>query len=54
MQCFDRTHHEMAGSVVFVTVGTTKFTALMEAVDKEEVQAALAAKGFKRLLVQTG
>ncbi len=39
---------------MFATVGTTKFTALMETLDKEEVQAALAAKGFKRLLVQTG
>lgn len=39
---------------VFATVGTTKFTALMETLDKEDVQAALAAKGYKRLLVQTG
>mmetsp|Transcript_51837 Transcript_51837/g.121728 ORF Transcript_51837/g.121728 Transcript_51837/m.121728 type:complete len:171 (+) Transcript_51837:181-693(+) len=44
----------MAGSMVFATVGTTKFTGLMQTLDKEEVQAALAAKGFKRLLIQTG
>mmetsp|Transcript_53934 Transcript_53934/g.110021 ORF Transcript_53934/g.110021 Transcript_53934/m.110021 type:complete len:169 (+) Transcript_53934:217-723(+) len=40
--------------MVFATVGTTKFTALMETLDKEEVQAALHARGFRRLVIQYG
>ena len=42
------------GGTVFVTVGTTRFDALVEAVDSEEVAAALAGKGYARLVVQLG
>ncbi len=38
----------------FVTVGTTKFEALVETVDSEPVLAALRAHGFERVLVQYG
>jgi beta-1,4-N-acetylglucosaminyltransferase len=38
----------------FVTVGTTKFDALVETVDSEPVLSALRAKGFDRVLVQYG
>lgn len=39
---------------VFVTVGTTKFDALIQAVDQLEVVLALAAQGFDKLTLQIG
>ena len=41
-----------SGGTAFVTVGTTKFDALMAAVDDPRVAAALAARGFGRLVMQ--
>ena len=38
----------------FVTVGTTKFEALVEAADSAPVLRALAKKGFERLVIQYG
>lgn len=43
-----------AGPTVFVTVGTTKFDALIRAVDNPALVAALAARGYRRLVVQVG
>ena len=43
----------MSGTV-FVTVGTTKFDALIQAVDRAEIAAALTAKGYSRLVIQKG
>ncbi|CAL5035979.1 unnamed protein product [Urochloa decumbens] len=40
--------------MVFVTVGTTCFDALVKAVDSEEVKEALLHKGYTELLVQMG
>lgn len=40
------------GSGVFVTVGTTKFDALVEAVDSIEVAEALIARGYRTLTIQ--
>ncbi|XP_074277045.1 uncharacterized protein LOC141600699 [Silene latifolia] len=40
--------------VVFVTVGTTLFDALVRAVDTEEVKRELYAKGYTHLLIQIG
>ncbi len=40
------------GGTVFVTVGTTKFDALVAAVDDPRVAAALVARGFRRLIMQ--
>nr|CAD1839292.1 unnamed protein product [Ananas comosus var. bracteatus] len=40
--------------IVFVTVGTTCFNALVEAVDSEKVKEALWRKGFTHLLIQMG
>ncbi|OAY69217.1 UDP-N-acetylglucosamine transferase subunit ALG [Ananas comosus] len=40
--------------IVFVTVGTTCFDALVEAVDSEKVKEALWRKGFTHLLIQMG
>jgi len=40
--------------VVFVTVGTTCFDALVKAVDFEEVKEALLRKGYTDLLIQMG
>lgn len=40
--------------VVFVTVGTTSFDALVRAVDAEDLQAALLARGFTSLVIQIG
>ncbi|KAL1320620.1 hypothetical protein HN51_065291 [Arachis hypogaea] len=40
--------------VVFVTVGTTRFDALVSAVDSENVRKVLAAKGYTHLLIQLG
>ena len=39
---------------VFVTVGTTEFDALIEAVDSDAAHAALAALGYTRVLFQVG
>ncbi|WIA23306.1 hypothetical protein OEZ85_000073 [Tetradesmus obliquus] len=39
---------------VFVTVGTSKFEALIRAVDRPEFAAALAAKDYTRLIIQKG
>ncbi|XP_027338886.1 UDP-N-acetylglucosamine transferase subunit ALG13 homolog [Abrus precatorius] len=40
--------------VVFVTVGTTCFDALVRAVDSNDVKQALFAKGYTHLLIQMG
>lgn len=40
--------------VVFVTVGTTCFDALVRAVDQQEVRQELLAKGYTHLLIQMG
>lgn len=40
--------------VVFLTVGTTCFDALVRAVDSENVKKELLAKGYTHLLVQMG
>lgn len=40
--------------VVFVTVGTTLFDALVKAVDTPEVKQELYAKGYTHLLIQIG
>jgi beta-1,4-N-acetylglucosaminyltransferase len=42
------------GPVVFVTVGTTKFDALIEAVDDPALADVLVSKGYSRLVVQVG
>mmetsp|Transcript_28523 Transcript_28523/g.62781 ORF Transcript_28523/g.62781 Transcript_28523/m.62781 type:complete len:185 (-) Transcript_28523:1017-1571(-) len=39
---------------VFVTVGTTKFDALIKAVDNQELADVLAKKGYTKLVVQRG
>lgn len=39
---------------VFVTVGTTKFDMLIEAVDDPAVASALAARGYTHLIMQIG
>ena len=39
---------------VFVTVGTTKFDVLIQAVDTTEVANALVSKGYSKLVVQKG
>ena len=39
---------------VFVTVGTTKFDALIEAVDTNEVADTLVSKGYSQLVIQKG
>ena len=38
----------------FVTVGTTRFDALVEAVDSPSFESALLSRGFTRLVVQAG
>ncbi|XP_043723347.1 UDP-N-acetylglucosamine transferase subunit ALG13 homolog [Telopea speciosissima] len=40
--------------IVFVTVGTTCFDALVRAVDSEEVKEELLKKGYTHLLIQMG
>ncbi|XP_061368345.1 uncharacterized protein LOC133311336 isoform X1 [Gastrolobium bilobum] len=40
--------------VVFVTVGTTCFDALVRAVDSQNVKEELVAKGYTHLLIQMG
>lgn len=42
----------MPAKSVFVTVGTTKFDALIAAVDTEAVGKALLAKGYTELIMQ--
>ncbi|CAN0202704.1 unnamed protein product, partial [Ectocarpus sp. 13 AM-2016] len=42
------------GKHVFVTVGTTKFDSLVQAVDNAVVLSTLCSKGFKSLTVQIG
>ncbi|RLM66502.1 hypothetical protein C2845_PM16G03670 [Panicum miliaceum] len=52
-----RTGEEMGSRerrVVFVTVGTTCFDALVKAVDSDEVKEALLHKGYTDLLIQMG
>lgn len=45
---------EQPKRVVFVTVGTTCFDALVRAVDRQEVKQELLAKGYTHLLIQMG
>lgn len=40
--------------MVFVTVGTTCFDALVKAVDSEEMKESLLQKGYTDLLIQMG
>jgi beta-1,4-N-acetylglucosaminyltransferase len=40
--------------MVFVTVGTTCFDALVQAVDSEQVKEALLQKGYTNLVIQMG
>lgn len=40
--------------MVFVTVGTTCFDALVRAVDTEQVKQILYARGYTHLLIQMG
>lgn len=40
--------------LVFVTVGSTKFDALVQATVSEPVLTALHAKGFERVILQRG
>lgn len=40
--------------IVFVTVGTTSFDALVRAVDTREVREALFRKGYADLVIQMG
>lgn len=40
------------GGTVFVTVGTTKFDALIAAVDDLAVAGALVARGYRKLVMQ--
>ncbi|CAN0466630.1 unnamed protein product, partial [Ectocarpus sp. 8 AP-2014] len=42
------------GKHVFVTVGTTKFDSLVQAVDNAVVLSNLCSKGFTSLTVQIG
>lgn len=42
----------MKGGTVFVTVGTTKFDALIAAIDDPRVADALVARGYGKLLLQ--
>ncbi len=44
----------MEKKTCFVTVGTTKFEALIEAMDSDPVLEALESRGFSRVLVQFG
>lgn len=49
----DGTHHDDKG-VVFVTVGTTSFDALVKAVNAAEVRKELYKKGYTNIIVQMG
>jgi hypothetical protein len=51
---FNKMGGEKTKRVVFVTVGTTCFDALVKAVDSETVQKELLAKGYTHLLIQMG
>lgn len=42
------------GKHVFVTVGTTRFDALIEAVDRPAILSGLLSRGFTSLTVQIG
>ena len=42
------------GKHVFVTVGTTKFDPMVEAIDKAAVLSSLSSKGFSSLTAQIG
>ena len=42
------------GLTAFVTVGTTKFDALVDAVDDPEFEAALLTRGYTHIAVQAG
>lgn len=42
------------GKLAFVTVGTTKFEALVRAVDSDACLAALRTRGFTKVLMQIG
>ena len=42
------------GKAAFVTVGTTRFDALIRAVDDPRVVEALRRRGFQRLTIQLG
>lgn len=42
------------GKHVFITVGTTRFDALIEAVDDPTVLKSLSSMGFSSLLAQIG
>ncbi|PSS10151.1 Bifunctional UDP-N-acetylglucosamine transferase and deubiquitinase [Actinidia chinensis var. chinensis] len=43
-----------ADRIVFVTVGTTSFDALVRVVDTPEVKQELFSKGYTHLLIQMG
>lgn len=45
---------QRAHRTVFVTVGTTKFDALIRAVDRQPFADALVAAGYTRLVMQIG
>ncbi len=45
---------QRAQRTVFVTVGTTKFDALIRAVDRQPFADALVAAGYTRLVMQIG
>ncbi|KAK9691869.1 hypothetical protein RND81_09G225500 [Saponaria officinalis] len=51
MECIDEVKSKR---VVFVTVGTTLFDALVRSVDTPEVKQELYAKGYTHLLIQIG
>ena len=42
----------LSGGMVFVTVGTTKFDALIAAIDDVRVADALVARGYDHLVMQ--
>ncbi|KAG5549254.1 hypothetical protein RHGRI_014570 [Rhododendron griersonianum] len=49
------THDDMKPKrIVFVTVGTTSFDALVKAVDNMEVKRELFGRGYTHLLIQMG
>ena len=47
-------HDVKADRIVFVTVGTTSFDALVRVVDTTEVKQELFSKGYTHLLIQMG
>lgn len=50
----DQEGDDKTRKVVFVTVGTTSFDALVKAVDSPTVKQELATKGYTHLLIQMG